>query len=69
MKSVCLLTRRAGTTREAFRDYYETQHCRLGMKYFPFAKYLRNHVSRHPRTSTSTACRSSTSTRSEAAAT
>lgn len=44
MKSVCLLTRRAGTTREAFRDYYETQHCRLGMKYFPFAKYLRNHV-------------------------
>jgi hypothetical protein len=44
MKSLCLLTRRAGTTREAFRDYYETQHCRLGMKYFPFAKYLRNHV-------------------------
>lgn len=44
MKSVCLLSRRTGTTREAFRDYYETQHCRLGMKYFPFAKYLRNHV-------------------------
>ena len=44
MKSVCLLTRRAGTTRAAFRDYYETQHCRLGMKYFPFVKYLRNHV-------------------------
>src|SRR5512139_3816481 len=44
MKSVCLLTRRPGTTREAFRDYYETQHSRLGMKYFPFAKYLRNHV-------------------------
>lgn len=44
MKSVCLLTRRPGTTREAFRDYYETQHCRLGMKYFPFVKYLRNHV-------------------------
>src|SRR5512139_2462762 len=44
MKSVCLLTRRPGTTRAAFRDYYETAHCRLGMKYFPFAKYLRNHV-------------------------
>ncbi len=44
MKSVCLLTRRAGTTRAAFRDYYETRHCRLGMKYYPFAKYLRNHV-------------------------
>lgn len=44
MKSICLLTRRAGTTRAAFRDYYETGHCRLGMKYYPFAKYLRNHV-------------------------
>ena len=44
MKSVCLLTRRAGTARAAFRDYYETRHCRLGMKYYLFAKYLRNHV-------------------------
>lgn len=44
MKSVCLLTRRPGTTREAFRHYYETSHCRLGMKYYPFAKYLRNHI-------------------------
>jgi hypothetical protein len=44
MKSLCLLTRRPGTTRAAFRDYYETRHCKLGMKYFPFAKYLRNHV-------------------------
>lgn len=44
MKSVCLLTRRAGTTHAAFRDYYETRHCKLGMKYYPFAKYLRNHL-------------------------
>lgn len=44
MKSVCLLTRRDGTTREAFRDYYETSHSRLGSRHFPFAKYLRNHL-------------------------
>lgn len=44
MKSISLLTRRSGTTRAAFRDYYETQHCCLGMKYYPFARYLRNHV-------------------------
>lgn len=44
MKSVCLLTRREGTTRQAFREYYETTHAPLGMKYFPFRKYLRNHI-------------------------
>lgn len=44
IKSVALFTRRPGTTREAFRRHYETTHCRLGMKYYPFAKYLRNHV-------------------------
>lgn len=43
-KFAALLTRRPGTTRQAFRDYYETSHSRLGMKYFPFAKYVRNHV-------------------------
>jgi hypothetical protein len=44
MKSVCLLTHRADTTRAAFRDYYETRHCVLGMRHFPFEKYLRNHI-------------------------
>lgn len=44
MKSVCLLTRKPGTTREAFRDYYETRHALLGSRYFPFAKYVRNHL-------------------------
>lgn len=39
-----LLSRRPGTTRQAFRDYYETSHARLAMKYFPFSKYVRNHV-------------------------
>lgn len=44
MKSSCLLTRREGTTRQAFHAYYESAHAPLGMKYFPFKKYLRNHV-------------------------
>lgn len=44
MKSVCLITRRADLSRAAFRDYYETRHCILGMRYFPFTKYVRNHL-------------------------
>mgnify|MGYP002682460184 FL=1 len=44
MKSSCLLTRRADMTRQAFREYYECSHAPLGMRYFPFQKYLRNHV-------------------------
>ncbi|MBA6413167.1 EthD domain-containing protein [Parahaliea sp. F7430] len=44
MKGISLITRREGTTRETFRDYYEKQHAPLGMRYFPFCKYLRNHV-------------------------
>lgn len=44
MKSVCLLSRRADLSRAAFRDYYESQHCLLGMRYFPFQRYVRNHL-------------------------
>ncbi len=44
MKSVCLLSHRPGSTRQAFREYYETRHSRLGSRYFPFTKYVRNHV-------------------------
>ncbi|HAN68944.1 MAG TPA: hypothetical protein DCQ70_10675 [Halieaceae bacterium] len=44
MKSICLLSRLPGTSPEAFRDYYENNHSRLGSRYFPFAKYVRNHV-------------------------
>lgn len=44
MKSVCLLSHRPDSSRQAFRDYYETSHSRLGGRYFPFSKYVRNHV-------------------------
>lgn len=44
MKSVCLLSHRPGSNRQTFRDYYETSHSRLGSRYFPFSKYVRNHV-------------------------
>lgn len=39
-----MLSQRPGSTRAAFRDYYENSHSRLGSRYFPFAKYVRNHL-------------------------
>ena len=44
MKTICMLSQRPGSTRAAFRDYYENSHSRLGSRYFPFAKYVRNHL-------------------------
>lgn len=43
-KTVALISRKEGSTRDAFRDYYETRHAMLGMRHFRFRKYLRNHV-------------------------
>lgn len=44
MIGVSLIPKRADFSRDQFRDYYENVHSRLGMKYFKFSKYLRNHV-------------------------
>jgi len=44
VKLVNLVTRRADLTRAAFRDYYESHHAPLGTQYFPFEKYVRNHL-------------------------
>ena len=44
MIGVSLIPRRSDFSRAQFRDYYENVHSRLGMKYFKFSKYLRNHV-------------------------
>jgi len=44
MKANCLMARRPGLSREEFRDYYENRHAVLGMQYFSFEKYVRNHL-------------------------
>ena len=44
MKVVTLIQRKPGTTRAAFKDYYEKNHAPLGSRYFPFDKYVRNHL-------------------------
>ena len=44
VKTLVLMSRRPDLTRTAFRDYYERNHTVLGMRYFRFRKYIRNHV-------------------------
>lgn len=48
MKAVSLISRRADLGRGEFRRYYETTHCWLAMRHFPFRRYTRNHVLGHP---------------------
>jgi hypothetical protein len=43
-KVITLIARKHGTTRQAFKDYYEQNHAPLGTRYFPFDKYVRNHL-------------------------
>jgi hypothetical protein len=44
LKVVTLIQRKPGTTRAQFKDYYEKNHAPLGTRYFPFDKYVRNHL-------------------------
>lgn len=45
MKMVFFFTRKAGTTPEQFRDYYENKHVPLALSLLPFfADYTRNYV-------------------------
>jgi hypothetical protein len=44
MKSIGLLSRRASLSRVEFHDYYESNHAPLAIGYFPFARYVRNHL-------------------------
>ena len=43
-KSIILVNRRDGLTREQFRGHYEQIHVPLALEWFGFAKYVRNHV-------------------------
>jgi hypothetical protein len=44
MKVITLIQRRPDITRAAFKEYYEKNHAPLGTRYFPFEKYVRNHL-------------------------
>jgi hypothetical protein len=43
-KNIALLPRRGDLTRAQFRDYYEAKHAPLAIGYFPFTRYVRNHL-------------------------
>ena len=48
MKALALMPRRPDLTRAQFRDYYETRHTPLALRYFRFHKYVRNHLMTAP---------------------
>lgn len=44
IKSIVMMKRKEGISHEEFKRYYEEQHAPLGLKYFPFARYVRNYI-------------------------
>jgi len=44
MKSITIVRRRADLSRPAFRVHYEEHHAPLGVAWFGFDRYVRNHV-------------------------
>ncbi len=44
MKTVGFMPKRPDISRAAFREHYETRHAPLALKFYPFRKYVRNHV-------------------------
>jgi hypothetical protein len=44
MKVITLIPRRPDISRAEFKAYYEDKHAPLGTRYFPFDKYVRNHL-------------------------
>jgi len=44
VKALAFMPRRPDLGRAAFREYYETRHAPLALRYFAFDRYVRNHV-------------------------
>jgi uncharacterized protein (TIGR02118 family) len=44
MKTVSILARKSQITPLQFYDYYEEKHAPLAVKFFPFTRYVRNHL-------------------------
>jgi uncharacterized protein (TIGR02118 family) len=44
VKALAFMPRRPDLGRAAFREYYETRHAPLALRYLEFERYVRNHV-------------------------